>query len=63
MLTSPTDTTYSIFVLREGGYYRYAPSPWVADGHAQTDDGTGWQGWDPGWGGPTTEGDLQFYFE
>lgn len=62
VLSSKSDTTYSVVVIREGGYYGYTKQTYFHHGSAQWTSGPGWTGFDPGWSGPSTEGDLQFYF-
>lgn len=62
VLSSVSDTSYSIFVIRKGMSYGFGPRTYFADGSAQYNSGSGWVGFDPGWSGPSTQGDLQFYF-
>lgn len=62
VLSTPTDTKYSIYVIRKGVSYGMPSTTYFADGYAQFNSGSGWVGFDPGWSGPSTEGDLQFYF-
>ena len=38
----PSDTTYSIFVIRQGSSYAFKPTTYFADGHAQYTTGCGW---------------------
>jgi hypothetical protein len=61
VLSSPSDTSYSIFVIRKGVAYGFSQA-YFADGSAQYNPGTGWVAFDPGWRGPLDESDLQFYF-
>lgn len=62
VLSSATDTSYSIFVIRKGSAYGYGQRTYFSDGSAQYNPGSGWVAFDPGWRGPLDEGDLQFYF-
>jgi hypothetical protein len=62
VLSSAADTSYSIFVIREGSSYGFAPTTYFGDGVAEYNPGSGWVAFDPGWRGPLDEGDLQFYF-
>jgi hypothetical protein len=62
VLSSPSDSAYSIFVIRKGVEYSFPTTTYFADGHAQYNSGTGWVAFDPGWRGPLDEGDLQLYF-
>jgi hypothetical protein len=62
VLTSASDTSYLIFVIRQGSSYGFSPTTYFADGSAQYNPGTGWVGFDPGWRGPLDQGDLQLYF-
>jgi hypothetical protein len=61
VLSSTSDTSYSIFVIRKGVAYGFS-QVYFADGSAQYNPGTGWVAFDPGWRGPLDEGDLQLYF-
>ncbi len=61
VLSAPSDTAYSVFVIRKGLSWGFSPTTWFRDGRAQYNPGSGW--------GPFTqgdrqvdEGDLQFYF-
>ncbi len=63
-LSTAPDTTYSIFVIREGVRYGYGPLTYFADGRAQyAGDGQTWEPFTQDGGGPLDQGDLQFYFE
>ncbi len=62
VLSSDADTTYSVVAIRKGGYYRYTHQTYFRDGSAQWTTGSGWTGFDPGWGVATDEGDLQMFF-
>ena len=63
VLSAPSDTEYLIHVIRKGTDYRFPPSTYFADGHAEHTVGAGWLGMDQ-LGGYTNsaQGDLQFYF-
>jgi hypothetical protein len=61
VLSAPSDTAYSVFVIRQGSAYGFPAASYFADGHAQYDPGSGWVAFDPGWRGPLDEGDLQLY--
>jgi hypothetical protein len=62
VLSSASDTSYSIFVIRKGVSYGFSSQTYFADGSGQYNPGSGWVAFDPGWRGPLDEGDLQFYF-
>ena len=62
VLSAPSDTVYSIFVIRKGVYYGFARSTYFASGHAQATSGGGWGPFTEDGAGPLDEGDLQFYF-
>ncbi len=63
VLTSAADTSYSIFVIRKGVDYHFAPTTYFADGFGQYTAGAGWVGFDqPGGAANLDQGDLQFYF-
>jgi hypothetical protein len=61
VLSSTSDTSYSIFVIRKGVAYGFSPT-YFTDGSAQYNPGSGWVAFDPGWRGPLDEGELQFFF-
>jgi len=61
VLSTAAGTTYSIFAIRKGSSYGFAPSTYFADGHAQFTAGSSWTDFEA-WGTPSPEGDLQFYF-
>jgi len=63
VLSSASDTSYSIFVIRKGVDYGFSPKTYFADGSGQYNPGSGWVAFDPGWRDPLDQGDLQFYFE
>jgi hypothetical protein len=63
VLSAPSGTIYSIYVLRKGTEYHFSPETDFGDGHAQYNPGTGWVFFDQTGGQPNLdEGDLQFYF-
>jgi len=62
VISTASDTRYSAVVIRKGGYYGYHRSTYFRDGSAQWTSGSGWTGFDPGWSGPSREGDLQLFF-
>lgn len=62
VLSAPSDTTYSIFVIRKGVEYHFSPPTYFADGHAQVNTGSGWGPFTQDGGPRLDEGDLQFYF-
>ena len=63
VLSSDSDSSYSVFVLREGSTYGFGPATYFADGTGQYDPGSGWVGFDqPGGATNLTQGDLQFAF-
>jgi hypothetical protein len=62
VLSAPSDTVYSIFVVREGTSYGFPASTFFADGHAQYTSGSGWGPFTQDGAGPLDQGDLQFYF-
>jgi len=63
VLSSPADTTHTTHVLEKGNSRGYRSTTYFADGHAEFNTGTGWQGWDL-WGLVNyRDTDLQFYFE
>jgi hypothetical protein len=64
VLSSAADTTYSLFVIREGSMYGFGAVTYFSDGHAQYNDGSGWGGFDqPGGSGNASQADLQFYLQ
>jgi len=62
VISAPSDTSYSVFTIREGSAYDYSPVTYFADGRAQYNDGSGWTAFDPGWRGPLDQSDLQMVF-
>lgn len=63
VLSAPSDTQYSIFVIRKGVEYQFAPTTHFSEGYAQYNTGTGWVAFDQDGGARNLdEGDLQFYF-
>jgi hypothetical protein len=60
-LSTDTSTRYSIFAVRQGSTYGYGGRSIFANGHAEYRDGGRWKLF-TGWGRPSREGDLQFYF-
>jgi hypothetical protein len=62
VLTAPSDTVYSVFVIRKGVDYSYGRATYFGDGHAQYNSGTGWGPFTQDGGPALDEGDLQFYF-
>jgi hypothetical protein len=62
VFSAPSDTAYSVYVIRQGSAYGFPTVTYFAAGHAQFDSGAGWVAFDPGWRGPLDEGDLQIYF-
>src|SRR5207249_1149183 len=62
-LSTPADTTYSLFVIRKGTNYSFSPSTYFADGLAQwTGDGATWQYFGYTQTQHDPNADLQFYF-
>jgi hypothetical protein len=61
VLSAPSDTTYSIYVIRQGSWYDFSPTTYFGDGRAQYTSGSGWTDFSRN-GGASGEGDLQFYF-
>lgn len=57
VLTTTSDTAYTIFSIRKGLDYGYAPTSYFADGEAQYTTGGGWAPF----AGRAGESDLQFY--
>jgi hypothetical protein len=62
VLSAPGDTSYSIFVIRKGVHYHFAPPTYFGDGKAQYTSGSGWGPFTQDGSGPLDEADLQFYF-
>jgi hypothetical protein len=62
VLSAPADTSYSIFVVREGASYGFGTATTFADGHAQVTSGSGWGPFSQDGAGPLDQGDLQCYF-
>jgi hypothetical protein len=63
VLSTAADTSYSVFAVRKGTSYGFAPSTVFADGHAQyTTNGTTWGAFTQDGGGALDQGDLQFCF-
>jgi len=62
VLSAPSDTVYSIFVIREGSSYSFSPTTYFGDGRAQYTTGSSWGPFMQDGGGALDEGDLQFYF-
>jgi hypothetical protein len=63
VLSTASDTTYSVFVIREGVSYGFGSATTFADGHAQyASNGTSWTAFSQDGGGALDQGDLQFYF-
>lgn len=62
VLSAPSDTIYSIFVIRKGVDYNFAPSTYFAEGRAQHTSGSTWVPFTQDGGPALDEGDLQFYF-
>ena len=61
VLSAGPETSYRVHGIRKGVDYGFAPPTYFSDGHAQSDDGTGWKAFDPGWRGPLDQADLQFF--
>ncbi len=61
-LSSPGDTVYSVFVIREGSSHRFGPTTYFADGRAEYTTGSTWGPFDQDGAGPLDQADLQFYF-
>jgi hypothetical protein len=62
VLSAPSDTVYSIFVVREGSSWGFNDSTVFADGRAQYTSGTSWGPFTQDGGTVVDQGDLQFYF-
>ena len=61
VLSAPSDTVYSIFVIRQGSSWGFSPTTYFGDGHAQYTTGSGWGPFTQDGAGPLDQG-LQFYF-
>jgi hypothetical protein len=64
VLSAPGTSSYSLFPIREGASYNFDPATYFSDGLAQfsTNNGSNWTNWTDESGGPSVEGDLQFFF-
>jgi hypothetical protein len=62
VLSAPSSTVYSIFVIRKGSSWGFKPTTYFAQGHAQYSAGSGWGPFTQDGAGPLDQGDLQFYF-
>jgi hypothetical protein len=62
VLSAPSDTVYSVFVIREGSSYGFKPTTYFGDGHAQYTTGSSWGPFTQDGGGAVDQGDLQFFF-
>jgi hypothetical protein len=62
VLSTPSDTTYSIFVIREGTSYKFGPATFFSDGRAQYTTGSTWGPFTQDGAGPLDQADLQFHF-
>ena len=62
VLSTASDTAYSIFVIRKGSSWGFSPSTYFRDGRAQYTSGAGWGPFTQDGGPPLDEGDLQAYF-
>jgi hypothetical protein len=62
VLSTASDTVYSIFVIRQGSSYDFTPTTYFADGHAQYTSGSSWGPFTEDSGRPVDEADLQAYF-
>ncbi len=60
VVSSPRDSSYSAFPIREGGTYDYGEGSYFTRGHAEYTVGSGWRLF-TGWGRPSRQADLQFY--
>ena len=52
VLTSPAGTAYSVFAIRKGVEYGFAPTTYFADGRGQVTTGSGWGPFTQDGGGP-----------
>jgi len=62
VLSTASDTVYSIFVIRKGTSHGFSPTTYFSDGHAQCTTGASWGPFRQDGGGALDQGDLQFYF-
>jgi len=62
VLSTSSDTVYSIFVIRKGSAWGFAPTTYFSYGHAQYTTGSSWGPFTQDGGGAVDQADLQFYF-
>lgn len=62
VLAAPSDTVYSIFVIRKGSSWGFSPTTYFGNGRAQYTTGSSWGPFTQDGGGALDQGDLQFYF-
>jgi hypothetical protein len=62
VLSAPSDTIYSMFVIRKGSSWGFSPSTYFSDGHAQYTTGAGWGPFTQDGSGTLDQADLQFNF-
>jgi len=63
VVSARADTSYSLYVIREGSTYGFSSGTYFSDGRAQYTTGSGWVGFEqPGGSGNARQADLQFYF-
>lgn len=62
VLSTTCDTVYSIFVIRKGSSWGFAPTTYFSYGHAQYTTGSSWGPFTQDGGGALDQADLQFYF-
>jgi hypothetical protein len=58
VLSTASNTEYTVFVIRKGPTYGYSPRTYFNDGYAQYNTDSGWSGFKG-----DTQGDLQFYLK
>jgi len=61
VVSTASDTVYSIFVIRQGSSYGFSGSTFFADGHAQYTTGGSWGPFTQDGDGALDQSDLQFY--
>jgi len=63
VLSTTSDTVYSIFVIRKGSSWGFSPTTYFSYGHAQYTTGSSWGPFTQDGGSALDQGDLQFYFD
>jgi hypothetical protein len=62
VLSTSSDAVYSIFVIRKGSAWGFAPTTYFSYGHAQYTTGSGWGPFTADGNRAIDQADLQFYF-